>query len=328
MPEPTNPSSHLPLPVIIDTDPGIDDMLALFLALRSPELDVRGISVSYGNTVAENAYRNAVEIVRRAGRRATLGVGARRPLRRPLTVARETHGESGLGHAALPPAGLALEFVRPLERLLGEQPEPVTLVTLGPLTSLALTLRRDVALVRAKVRRHIAMVGNLAAQGNTTPFSEFNAWCDPEALDIVLRAELPTEIVGLDVTREAVLEAQEVAWLGHSSAPLARWIGDALRYYVEFHKQQEGLDGCIVNDLLPIAVLLKPDTLVFEDKRLVVDLADDDHRGHTRADPGGALVRVATRVDMTLVRRLLSERVLRWATRHMATTDPVQRATA
>ena len=90
MPEPTNPSSHLPLPVIIDTDPGIDDMLALFLALRSPELDVRGISVSYGNTVAENAYRNAVEIVRRAGRRATLGVGARRPLRRPLTVARET----------------------------------------------------------------------------------------------------------------------------------------------------------------------------------------------------------------------------------------------
>ena len=82
-------------------------MLALFLALRSPELDVRGISVSYGNTVAENAYRNAVEIVRRAGRRATLGVGARRPLRRPLTVARETHGESGLGHAALPPAGLS-----------------------------------------------------------------------------------------------------------------------------------------------------------------------------------------------------------------------------
>jgi len=328
VPEPTNPSSHLPLPVIIDTDPGIDDMLALFLALRSPELDVRGISVSYGNTVAENAYRNAVEIVRRAGRRATLGVGARRPLRRPLTVARETHGESGLGHAALPPAGLALEFVRPLERLLGEQPEPVTLVTLGPLTSLALTLRRDVALVRAKVRRHIAMAGNLAAQGNTTPFSEFNAWCDPEALDIVLRAELPTEMVGLDVTREAVLEAQEVARLGHSSAPLARWIGDALRFYVEFHKQQEGLDGCIVNDLLPIAVLLKPDTLVFEDKRLVVDLADDDHRGHTRADPAGALVRVATRVDMTQVHRLLSERVLRWATRPKATTDTAERVTA
>src|SRR6266516_553968 len=150
-------------------------MLALFLALRSPELDVRGISVSYGNTEAENAYRNAVEIVRRAGRRATLGVGARRPLRRPLAVARETHGESGLGYAALPPAGLALEFVRPLERLLGEQPEPVTLVTLGPLTSLALTLRRDVALVRAKVRRHIAMAGDLGAQRSSAPQGEREA---------------------------------------------------------------------------------------------------------------------------------------------------------
>ena len=290
-------------------------MLALFLALRSPELDVRGISVSYGNTVAENAYRNAVEIVRRAGRRATLGVGARRPLRRPLTVARETHGESGLGHAALPPAGLALEFVRPLERLLGEQPEPVTLVTLGPLTSLALTLRRDVALVRAKVRRHIAMAGNLAAQGNTTPFSEFNAWCDPEALDIVLRAELPTEMVGLDVTREAVLEAQEVARLGHSSAPLARWIGDALRFYVEFHKRQEGLDGCIVNDVLPIAELVHPGLLTFEGQRLTVDLDEAEHRGHTRVDPEGTPVKVAMRADLGPVRRLLSERVFRWAAR-------------
>src|SRR5439155_2160143 len=155
-----------------------------------------------------------------------------------------------------------------------------------------------------------------------------NAWCDPEALDVVLRAELPTEMVGLDVTREMVLAQHETTRLQHAGAPQARWINDALRFYVEFHKQQEGLDGCIVNDILPIAALLTPDILVFEDRRLVVDLEDDDHRGHTRADPGGALVRFATHVDMTLVRHLLSERVLRWASRHMATTDPVQRATA
>src|SRR5438093_8000982 len=303
-------------------------MLALLLGLASPELDVRGISISYGNTVVENAFRNAVAILRRAGKRATLAVGARRPLKRPLAVARDTHGESGLGYAELPPAGVILDFLKSLDRLRAEQPDPVTLVTLGPVTSLALALRSDPELVRAKVARHIAMIGNVGAKGNTTRYAEFNAWCDPEALDIVLRAELPTEMVGLDVTREAVLEAQEVARLGHSSAPLARWIGDALRFYVEFHKQQEGLDGCIVNDLLPIAVLLKPDTLVFEDKRLVVDLADDDHRGHTRADPGGALVRVATRVDMTQVHRLLSERVLRWATRPKATTDTAERVTA
>lgn len=309
------PAPHAPLPVIIDTDPGIDDMLALLLALGSPELDVRGISVSYGNTVVENAYRNAVDILRRAGRRITLGVGARRPLKRALAVARETHGESGLGYAELPPAGVILDWVRSLDRLLAEQPEPITLVTLGPVTSLALALRREPELVRAKVARHIAMVGTIAAKGNTTRYSEFNAWCDPEALDTVLRAELPTELVGLDVTREVVLGAHEVTRLAQSSSPQARWMHEALRFYVEFHKQAEGLDGCIVNDVLPIAVLLRPAALAFEDQRLVVDLDDGEHRGHTRVRADGAKVRVATRVDMGVVRPLLSERVFRWATR-------------
>ncbi len=286
-------------------------MLALFLALASPELDVRGISVSYGNTVVENAYRNAVEILRRAGRRTTLGVGARRPLKRPLAVARETHGESGLGYAQLVPAGVTLDFVKSLERLLAEQPQPVTLVTLGPLTSLALALRSDAELVRAKVARHIAMAGNIAVQGNTTRYSEFNAWCDPEALDVVLRAELPTELVGLDVTRQAVLAPPEIARLGSAGGAGGRWIQDALRFYVEFHKRAEGLDGCIVNDILPIAALINPSVLAFEEQRLVVDLEDGDHRGHTRVDPTGARVRVATRVDMAAVRPLLVERVFR-----------------
>src|SRR5256714_13005372 len=133
--DPTRPSSPVPIPVIIDTDPGIDDMLALLLALASPELDVRGISVSYGNTLVENAYRNAVVIVRRAGQRTTLGVGARRPLARPLAVASDTHGESGLGYAALPPARVILDWVKSPDRLLAGQPQPVTLVTPRPGTS-------------------------------------------------------------------------------------------------------------------------------------------------------------------------------------------------
>src|SRR5256714_14954664 len=127
----------VPHPVIIDSDPGIDDMLALFLALGSPELDVRGISVSYGNTAVENAYRNAVAIVRRTGKRTTLGVGARRPLARPLSVASETHGESGLGYPAVPPPGRRPAFLKALDRLLPDQPAPGTLVTPRPVTSLA-----------------------------------------------------------------------------------------------------------------------------------------------------------------------------------------------
>ncbi len=322
MAEPTRPPSPFPLPIIIDTDPGIDDMLALFLALGSPELDVRGISISYGNTVVENAYRNAVEIVRRVGKRTKLAVGARRPLRRPLAVARETHGESGLGYAELAPPGVIFGFVKSLERLLAEQPEPITLVTLGPLTSLALALHSDPELVRAKVSQHLAMAGNIGAAGNTTRFSEFNAWCDPEALDVVLRAELPTDLVSLDVTRQMVLGGGEVTRLAQAGTPQANWIRDALRFYIEFHWQYERLDGCVVNDVLPVGALIQPGALVFEERRMVVDLEDGEHRGHTRVDPTGARVRLATAVKTGLVRALLSERVFRWAASSPVTPAP------
>ena len=301
-----------PLPIIIDTDPGIDDCLALWLALTSPELDVRGLSISYGNTVVENAHRNAVEITRRAGKRVPIAVGARRPLKRQLAVAIETHGASGLGYANVPPAGVILDWVKPLDRLLAAQPEPVTLVTLGPVTSLALALRSDAGLVRAKVARHIAMIGNIEARGNTTPHSEFNAWCDPEALATVLAAELPTELIGLDVTRKLIVKATEVYRLAHAGNPLANWLHDALRFYLEFHRQYEKLEGVVVNDVLAIAALLQPDVLGFQDLRLTVDLDDGDDRGRTRVDPKGSMARVALQVRPEPVRQILFERVLPW----------------
>jgi len=299
---------HSPLPIIIDTDPGIDDCLALLLALNSPELDVRAISISYGNTVVENAYRNAVEILRKAKHtvRVPLGIGARRPLKRQLQVADDTHGPSGLGYADVPPAGVILDYVRPLERLLEAQPEPVTLVTLGPVTSLALVLRANPGLVRDKVSRHVAMIGNIEAAGNQTRFSEFNAWCDPEALATVLAAEIPTEMIGLDVTRKLVIKGNEVERLAQQSP----WLHDALRFYVEFHKKQEGLDGAVINDVLAIAYLLQPEVLTFSDLRLTVDLDDGQSRGRTKLTPKGSFARVAMEVHPPPVRRLLFERVL------------------
>ena len=304
----TLPSSPVPLPVIIDTDPGIDDCLALLLALNSPELDVRGISISYGNTVVENAYRNAVEILRKVKHpvRVPLGIGARRPLKRQLQVADDTHGPSGLGYADVPPAGVILDYVRPLERLLASQPEPVTLVTLGPVTSLALVLRANPDLVREKVNRHVAMIGNIEAAGNQTRFSEFNAWCDPEALATVLAAEIPTEMIGLDVTRKLVIKGNEVERLAQHSP----WLYDALRFYVEFHKKQEGLDGAVINDVLAIAYLLQPDVLTFSDLRLTVDLDDGQSRGRTKLNSKGSFTRVAMEVHPPPVRRLLFDRVL------------------
>lgn len=305
MPDPT---PHSPLPVVIDTDPGIDDCLALLLALNSPELEVRGISISYGNTIVENAYRNGVEILRKVKRpgRVPLAIGARRPLKRQLHVADDTHGPSGLGYADVPPAGVILDYVRTLERLLEAQTEPVTLVTLGPVTSLALVLRANPGLVRDKVGRHVAMIGNIEAAGNTTRFSEFNAWCDPEALATVLAAEIPTEMIGLDVTRKLVIKGNEVERLAQHSP----WLHDALRFYVEFHKKHEGLDGAVINDVLAIAYLIQPDVLTFSDLRLAVSLDDGQSRGRTKLDPKGSFTRVAMDVHPPPVRRLLFERVL------------------
>jgi len=308
VPEETGPPSPGPIPVIIDTDPGIDDCLAILLALNSPELDVRGISISYGNAVVENAYRNAVEILRKVKHpvRVPLGIGARRPLKRQIQVADDTHGPTGLGYADVPPAGVILDYARPLERLLDAQPEPVTVVTLGPVTSLALVLRANPALVREKVSRHIAMIGNIEAPGNTTRFSEFNAWCDPEALATVLAAEIPTEMIGLDVTRKLVIKGNEVERLAQHSP----WLYDALRFYVEFHKKQEGLDGAVINDVLAIAYLIQPDVLTLSDLRLTVDLSDGQSRGRTKLDPKGSFTRVAMDVHPPPVRRMLFERVL------------------
>jgi len=297
---------------VIDSDPGIDDCLALLLALASPELDVRGVSVSYGNTLVENALRNAVAILRQAGRRLPVGVGARRPLKRALAVALETHGASGLGDAPVPPAGVVFDFVKPLERLLADQPEPVTLVTLGPVTSLAVALKRAPDVVRAKVSRHVAMIGNFEARGNTTPYSEFNAWCDPEALAQVLAAELPTDLVPLDVTRELVMSGAEIATLAHVRDPKAEWLAAALSFYHRFHRQYEGLDGCVINDVLVVAALINPTVLSFQPTRVTVSLDDGDDRGRTLVDPEGWKARVATGVRPETVRRMLFERVLPW----------------
>jgi inosine-uridine nucleoside N-ribohydrolase len=211
-----------------------------------------------------------------------------------------------LGYAEVPAPGVILDYVRPLERLLEEQPEPITLVTLGPVTSLALVLRANPGLVRDKVSRHVAMIGNIEAPGNQTRFSEFNAWCDPEALATVLAAEIPTEMIGLDVTRKVIMKGNEVERLAQHSP----WLHDALRFYVEFHRKQEGLDGAVINDVLAIAYLLQPDVLTFSDLRLSVDLDDGQSRGRTKLNPKGSFVRVAMDVHPPPVRRLLFERVL------------------
>ncbi len=307
------------VPVVIDTDPGIDDALALLLAARWSKCRLRAVTASYGNNSLDATTRNAKLVLARAPADVIVLQGADRPLRRALITAKETHSESGLGDHALPPPPPVSPSPSALRDALRAALEPVTLITLGPLTNLAHALTLDAAFVKSRVTRHVAMGGNLEAAGNTGPHSEFNVWCDPEAADTVFRAGLGTELVGLDVTRQLVIPAAAVHKLATHADADAQWLGRLLGFYVRFHAEVEGLHGAVINDPLAVALALEPSWGEAERVAVRVDLSDGPMRGRTAfgsAQNGDPLVKVFRRFDVGRVHDLLLEHLFgRWLTR-------------
>jgi purine nucleosidase len=306
--------------VIIDTDPGIDDSVALALAAKSPELDIAAVTTTYGNTTLARATRNARELFTRLGvsERIPVHPGADRPLLRPLRVAGETHGEEGLGYAELAHVieleNEPLEAPHAMLRLAATSDEPVTLICLGPLTNLALALALDRPLLQQQVEEIVLMGGEPDGHGNVTPVSEFNFWCDPEAAQMVFQSGIPIRMVGLNVTRRMVLTRTAVDLLAGHDMPTLRWWGDMLRFYEEFHRGQHGLEGCIVNDPLAVALALAPEYGVARQMYVEVSRHDDATRGQSLCDrhrlagqPNNAMVYLECRwLD---VLSLLNERV-------------------
>lgn len=276
-------------PVVIDTDPGIDDVLALMLAARWPRCDLRVVSAVYGNTTLELAARNARIALARGGRPDVMVLpGADRPLARPLVTAKETHGAEGLGDHAAPPPDTTHPSPSALRDALRAAREPVVLVTLGPLTNLAHALRLDPELVKERVSRHVMMGGSIAARGTATRTAEFNVWCDPEAAAEVFAAGLGTTMVGMDVTRRLVIAADAVARLATHAHPEARWLGMLLGFYVRFHHEYESLPGAIINDPLAVALALEPGWGTVERLPVRVECADGEDRGRTAVGAAGA----------------------------------------
>ena len=305
------------LPLVIDTDPGIDDSLALILAARSRAARLLAVSTSYGNATLETTTRNARLVLRRAGAMAPVFPGADRPLVRPLITAKETHGGDGLGDHRLPPAESVTPTSTAILDALRAAGGPVTLVTLGPLTNLALALRNDPAFLRSRVTRHVAMGGNIAAAGNSGGLAEFNVWCDPEAAAEVFAARLGTELVGLDVTRRLVVPAAAVHKLASHADEEARWLGSLLGFYVRFHQEYEGLPGAIINDPLAVALALEPAWGSADTVPLTVSLAEQTGRGETLVGTAGdPPVRVYRDFEVGAVHDLLLECLFgRWLTK-------------
>ena len=296
-----------PRRVIIDTDAGIDDALALALAALSPELNLTAVTTSYGNATLTETTRNARHVLHLARRNhVAVHPGAARPLRRSFTPP-ETHGPTGAGfaHVPRPEAGQCVPNPLVLAQVLENATAPVVLVTLGPLTNLANALSAAEDVVRKKVCAHIAVLGTSTARGARDRVADFNAWVDPEAAHQVVQSGLPTRAIGLDVSRRVLLTSSAVQRLANSDEPLVQWLADALRFSVESHRTRFGVDGCYPNDALAIASLVRSDLVDFETRSIRVMLDEGDERGQTTETATGSPLQMATRIDAQRSRRLL-----------------------
>jgi inosine-uridine nucleoside N-ribohydrolase len=249
---------------VLDVDTGIDDALALLLALRSPELEVLGVSCVAGNATLDQVVRNTLGVLAVAGAEgAPVAPGASRPLVRRLTTATFFHGEDGLGGVPIPAvAGRAADESGPalLCRLAREHEGELHLVALGPLTNVALACRLDPAFPR-RLRRLVVMGGAAAGPGNVTPAAEYNFYHDPEAAAVVFDAGADLTMVGLDVTREAIFEAERYRHLAdhvpRKGDAVARLAYAVLERYLQADLAA-GLEGSPLHDPLAVAALAQP----------------------------------------------------------------------
>jgi len=243
--------------VIIDCDPGIDDALALMLAVRSPELDILGITIVSGNIEAMQCYWNAKKVLALMDREdIPVHLGSRAPLYTPLETAEDTHGDDGLGGlgatlAYKPPVDTtAVDFI--LETLEREEAGTVSIIAIGPLTNVA-AARKQAPETLARVQEMVSMGGAFRCSGNVSPVAEFNYWVDPDAArDVLTGLKCPLTMVGLDVTWPVVFTPLHAGLLSQFDDPLADFIVGMMRFYTDFHWKEQHILGSVIND--PVAV--------------------------------------------------------------------------
>ena len=277
----------MPKRILIDADPGIDDSCAILLALASPEISLEGISIVHGNCSLEQGTINGLSVLELGNaRQIPLSKGCEIPLVQPSLLAPETHGNTGLGYAKLPGpqskpiARHACDFL--IERILAS-PGEITLVAIGPLTNIALAVRQEPRLVHS-IRELIIMGGAMRHEGNTTALAEFNTYVDPHAAHIVYHSGMPITLVPLDVTYQCILTIQDVERLQKIDSPISTFIKDTTRFYMEYHDDYQGIEGCVINDPLALALTFAPELCDYQELPVDVDISGGVSMGKTFAD--------------------------------------------
>ena len=271
--------------IIIDTDPGVDDTMAIFFALRSPHIDVLGLTTIFGNVDVDLATVNALRILEIAGRTDVPVVkGAHNPLTRSYSgPVPFVHGDNGQGNISLDlPKSHAEDetAAQYIVKQVMENPGEITLVPIGPLTNLALALRLEPR-ITDNVKEVILMGGNALCPGNATPAAEANIHNDPEAADLVFSAGWPVTMVGLDVTHQVNMRNEVLKSFGQINDPLAKHISKIIGFYRDFFETMNKINGIYVHDSSAIAFLL--DRSLFKTSKwpIKVDISDGVGRGKT-----------------------------------------------
>jgi purine nucleosidase len=286
---------------IIDCDPGTDDAIALWLALASPELDVRLVTVAGGNVGLANTAANARAIVGLSGKRPPVVAGADRSLMADFRFETAVHGNDGLGGVRLPPGppltpGIATDAIR--EELRASPPGSVTVIGLGPVTNLALAFATEPALTDRVAE--IVLMSGAWTEGNITPAAEFNAWNDPEALHMLLNLGRPLAIATLDLTAQAFVTPDVVGALE------ARGGGACLRATTAILRalppsKRFGHRGFALHDPCAIAWAIAPGLFGAKPAHIEMDVTSGPSRGRTVVDRWGRLGRAA---NVTLMETL------------------------
>jgi len=273
-------------PILYDCDPGHDDAIALVMAHRSPAIDLVGVTTTCGNATIERTTTNCLRILEFIGAAAVpVAQGCYRPLARPLVLG-TADGPSGLeGSPYLPQATMPLQPLHAVDFLaekLAAAAEPIRIVATGPLSNLGLLVLKHPE-VLPKIRELIWMGGVFYRQSEIITPTEFNAFCDPEALRLVLASGVPIKMVGLDVTMQVLVEAPQYEELGRIDTPLGRLVVDWLKFYEKLHRNSMGVGGAL-HDPLALALVIDPTLVRFRPAHVGVDLSGTYAFGATVAD--------------------------------------------
>ncbi|MEO1066768.1 MAG: nucleoside hydrolase [Pseudomonadota bacterium] len=299
-------TSTTPEKIIIDTDPGIDDAMAIAFALLNPDIELLGLTSAFGNVTIDVATRNALALVEMAEMECPVARGAGAPLvQEPHPVADFVHGAEGFGtvEAMMPQRE---EDPRPAHEFICDQvnaaPGDVVLCPVGPLTNLALALRHDPGIAK-KVKAVHVMGASLKEGGNATEFAEANIWQDPHAAEIVLAADWDVRLIGLDVTHRVTCHTPDFESLAEAAPILGGFLNEAVQFYFDFHEKVDGFHGCYMHDPTAVISIIRPDLFSFDEAPVGV-IVEGERAGETVLGHGssGRPAKWASKVDVAAVK--------------------------